>query len=237
MTRPWDTAQPFEYVIKQIQDANDFAAHANTPYTQEQIVNTAYSIVFNTGQFEDGCKKWRKRTAPLLQDWPSFKVFFAEEYNDWRDSQRNSAGAQYGSANAATDHQGFEEETIAAIANLATATAADRATTARLTETNAQLTSELKRTQEKLVIALEKIASLTTGTGARQPLRERNTNQKTRPPDRHYCWTHGYLSEHTSARCLNPAEGHQKYATARQPLGGSKIKKDDWIKRVTKIEY
>ena len=62
MTRPWDTAQPFEYVIKKIQDATDFAAHANTPYTQEQIVNTDYSIVFNTGQFEDGCKKGRKRT-------------------------------------------------------------------------------------------------------------------------------------------------------------------------------
>ena len=109
--RPWDTAQPFKYVIKQIQDATDFAAHDNTPYTQEQIVNTAYSIVFNTGQFEDGCKTWRKRIAPLLQDWPSFKIFFAEAYNDWRETQKTSAGNIYATANATPKQSLFEEET------------------------------------------------------------------------------------------------------------------------------
>ena len=43
--------------------------------------------------------------------------------------------------------QGYEAETIKAISNLATATASDRATTERLTETNAKLTEELKNTQ------------------------------------------------------------------------------------------
>ena len=55
----------------------------------------------------------------------------------------------------ATNNRVFEDETIAAIANLATATAADRATTAQLTATNAQLTTELKKTQDRLVEALK----------------------------------------------------------------------------------
>jgi hypothetical protein len=38
-----------------------------------------------------------------------------------------------------------------------------------------------------------------------------------------YCWTHGSSnnSRHTSATCMNPAEGHQAAATMDNPLGGS----------------
>ena len=106
--------------------------------------------MFNTGLFYDECKEWRKRTLPLRKDWPSFKQHFTEAYNDWKTTQRNTARTRSHTANAAVINQAFEEETIAAIANLATATASDRATTARLTETNAQLTLELKKTQERL---------------------------------------------------------------------------------------
>lgn len=237
MTAPWDPNQPFEFLVRQIQDAVDYAAHANTPYTAEQIVNTAYTLVFSTGVFEDECKAWRKRSHPLVNDWPNFKTFFAEAYNDWRETQKQSAGTRYSTANNVTHNkEAFEDDTIAAIANLATATASDRATTARLTETNAQLTAELRSTQDKLVKALEKIALLSSSSGTRQPLKERNTNRDNRPPDRHYCWTHGYLCEHTSGRCPEPGPGHQKFATARKPSGGSQKRKDEWIQRVTRVE-
>ena len=233
MSSPWDPNQPFEFLIRQIQNGIDFAAHGLAPLTTEQIVNTAYTVVANTGLFHEECKKWRKRTPPQLKDWPSFKVFFAEAYADWRVGQRQTANIRYGSANAVTT-QGYEAETIEAIANLATATASDRATTARLTETNAKLTEELKKTQQKLVEALEKLAKL---SNPRCPLAPKTGKENDkRPTDRHYCWTHGYLCEHTSGRCPNPAEGHQRYATARKPLGGSKLKYTEWIKRVTLVE-
>ena len=86
------------------------------------------------------------------------------------------------------------------------------------------------------VKALEKIALLSSSSGTRQPLKERNTNRDNRPPDRHYCWTHGYLCEHTSGRCPEPGPGHQKFATARKPSGGSQKRKDEWIQRVTRVE-
>ena len=53
------------------------------------------------------------------------------------------------------DEPQFEQRTIDAIANLATATASDRAAVAKLTATIADLTTELKTTQAKLVAALE----------------------------------------------------------------------------------
>ena len=172
MTAPWDPNQPFEYLVRQIQDAVDYAAHANTPYTAEQIVNTAYTLVFSTGVFEDECKAWQKRAHPLVNDWPNLKTFFAEAYNDWRETQKQAAGPRYSTANSVVQsNENFEDKTIAAIANLATATASDRATTARLTETNAQLAAELKTTQQKLVKALEKIATLSTATTAQHPFK------------------------------------------------------------------
>ena len=88
MNSPWDPNQPFEVLVRQIQDATDFASHGGSPYTQRQIVDTAYTLVYSTGLFHDDCKKWRKRIVPLLQDWPSFTKFFAEAYNDWRDAQK-----------------------------------------------------------------------------------------------------------------------------------------------------
>ena len=54
----WDLNQPFEVLIDQIEDAIDYAAAGNTPYSKEQITNMAYNIVYRTGIFRDECKTW-----------------------------------------------------------------------------------------------------------------------------------------------------------------------------------
>jgi hypothetical protein len=43
------------------------------------------------------------------------------------------------------------------------------------------------------------------------------------PRERGYCWTHGHTSgtNHTSASCKYPADGHQEDATAQNQMGGS----------------
>ena len=81
MNIPWDLNQPLEFLVKQIQDAVNYAAHANTPYTLKQIMNTVYTLIFNTGIFEDDWKKWRKRRPPQATKWPAFKMVFTEAYN------------------------------------------------------------------------------------------------------------------------------------------------------------
>ena len=46
MNAPYNPNMPFEFLIEQIQNAVDFAAHSGTPYTQNQIQATAYNLVF-----------------------------------------------------------------------------------------------------------------------------------------------------------------------------------------------
>ena len=162
MATPWDPNLPIEYIFRQIQDAMDYADHAKTPFSMEQIVNEAYILVFNTGLFENKCRKWRKRTTNM--SWVDFKKYVGEAYNDWREAKNTTAAANYATANMLTNNRVFEDENIAAIANLATVTAADRATKAKLTATNAQLTINLKKTQDILVDALESLERLSKPT-------------------------------------------------------------------------
>ena len=83
-----------------------------------------------------------------------------ERYNDWAAQQKITCSGYFPSANVLPavfeEQQEDKAKTIAAIANLATGTAANRATIASLTETSNNLTIKLRNTQAKLVAALEK---------------------------------------------------------------------------------
>ena len=76
----------------------------------------------------------------------------------------------------------FKQQTIVAIVNLATATANDQATVAKLTETIADLTTELKKTQTKLVTALEANARLANNN----PTANKENARSARNSNRHY---------------------------------------------------
>ena len=86
-----------------------------------------------------------------------FRVHFAKAHREWKANLCLTAGQHFPRANsvdtstATTNHQA---DTIDAIANLATATAADRAVVATITDTIAQLLSELALAQEKIILFL-----------------------------------------------------------------------------------
>ena len=112
-----------------------------------------------------------------------------------------------------------QESTIDAIANLATATAADRTAVANLTDTNAALTKSLAMSTEKLVSALTQVSTLTKQLAN---LRSNNAPRGKPPFERkHYCWTCGYGSAHSSWNCTTPAVGHQKCAKVADTMNGS----------------
>ena len=83
-------------------------------------------------------------------------MHFSKAHREWRANLRLTAGQHFPRANAvdATSVQNQQAETVYALANLATATAADRATVATLTDTIAQLSSELASAQAKLISSL-----------------------------------------------------------------------------------
>jgi hypothetical protein len=121
----------------------------------------------------------------------------------------------------------LQQDTAMAIANLATATAADRSTVAALCATNAQLTADLTATYALLTSARQTVTALQVELAT---LKATANSNATPPPNTiaHYCWTHGYKvgGRHTSSTCTNPVTGHQTAATRAAPMGGSIRGKD-----------
>jgi hypothetical protein len=105
MKQPCDINQRIEILYKQIEDAIDFTTAGQTPYSTQQVLSIAFQLVFRTGTFVDDCKIW-KRQATAYKTWPQLKL--------------DAAGF------STQDIPGYHEDTIGAIANLATATAANR---------------------------------------------------------------------------------------------------------------
>ena len=82
-SKKWDPNQPFEVLIDQIEEAVDFADAGGQPYTAQQIINNAYTIVFQTGMFFDDCKTWRAK-PDADKTWQNFKTHFGEAQRQLR---------------------------------------------------------------------------------------------------------------------------------------------------------
>jgi hypothetical protein len=59
----YDPNLPIETLFDQVENAVDFAAAGNTPHFPEQVVATAYQLIFATGLFLDDCKVWKRQLA------------------------------------------------------------------------------------------------------------------------------------------------------------------------------
>ena len=132
-----------------------YAELGEAPFTSKQVVDIALLCLAKTGVLNDDLKEWN--CFPLLdRTWPKFRVHFSKAHREWRANLYLTAGQHFPRANAvdATSVQNHQAETVDALANLATATAADRATVATLTYTITQLSSELASAQAKLISSL-----------------------------------------------------------------------------------
>ena len=142
MPARYDTNAPIETLFAQIADGVAYAELGEAPFTSKQVVDIALLCLAKTGVFKDDLKEWN--CFPLLdRTWPKFRVNFAKAHREWRANLRLTAGQHFPRANAvyATSVQNHQAKTVNALANLAMATAADRATVATLTDTIAQLSS------------------------------------------------------------------------------------------------
>ena len=220
MKAGYDVNLPIETLFRQIENAIDYASAGNTPYTPAQVLTIAYQILFQTAIFADDCRDW-KRQPEAYKTWPQFKIDFTRAHQEYRESQVTTPRAVGFHADEFTPTNS-QQETIEAIANLATATAADRTAVANLTTTVTDLTTALGKSNSKLVAALERITVLTQQLAAckavpgGRPIVPSNSSGRS-----HYCWTCGHRSIHSSWNCETPATGHQKRATRSNTMGGS----------------
>jgi hypothetical protein len=111
------------------------------------------------------------------------------------------------------------ESTIGALANLATATAADRGVVATLTEANARLVKQLEDNSNEL---RELKALIKKERVEKRGQRIFNTSPS------NYFWTHGYkvVNTHTSLSCNLPKQGHKREATQANNMEGSQANKE-----------
>jgi hypothetical protein len=135
MRRAWDPQQPVESFFKQIQDCADNSEAGGVLIGHPQQINIGYAKIFATGHFLSACRRWNEK--PLAgKTWAQFKAHFSAAHCQHKQMQGDSAAtAGYHSANAAvgqTEDQ-MDEATIGVLANLATATAADRGVVETLT--------------------------------------------------------------------------------------------------------
>ena len=130
MKKPILAETLFEEFVKQIETAVNAVA-TQVPYTRQQIVSIAFTMVENAGIYYDGVKEWRRKDT-AEKTWEAFKKFFAREFREIRFQPRTSVLEGYGkTTNTRGGHVNATEferqqQQAEALANLATLTAADR---------------------------------------------------------------------------------------------------------------
>ena len=144
MKQPISSETLFEDFVEQIETKVDAVA-TQVPYTRQQIVIIAFTMVENAGIYYNGVKEWRQKDT-ADKTWEAFKTFFARKFREIRVQPRTSASEGYGTktsmrgghANAAEIE--IQQQQAEVLANLATATAAYRQAVAELPISNATLT-------------------------------------------------------------------------------------------------
>jgi hypothetical protein len=212
-------------LFQQIQDARDFAVAGGQPYGAAMIVNVAHTLVFTTGLFPDTCRAWQSR-AIAEKTWAQFKLDFATAPREFRLTNQTAQQSGFHSANMMIE-QGRDEtmqDTVDAIAQLATATASDRGTVATLATTNAKLATQLEAAHAQIAQLKSEIATLKNkikpAWQGQRPVKTTNNGS--------YCWPHGYqvANSHTSATCNMKKSGHQDAANKSNPMGGVQLGKE-----------
>jgi hypothetical protein len=98
------------------------------------------------------CRRWNEKPS-AERTWTHFKSHFAAAHRQHKQMQGESAAtAGYHSANAAMTQNEYQmaEATIVALANMQTATAADRGVVAALTQANSRLAKQLEENSSEL---------------------------------------------------------------------------------------
>ena len=60
MKTPMDVTCPFIILMNQISDSAEFADTGNSPYSEQQLIDTALLLVQKTGVFNVGVREWRR---------------------------------------------------------------------------------------------------------------------------------------------------------------------------------
>ena len=89
---PYDANHPIKNLFNHVDNAVEYAASGETPYTPKQVVTMTYQLVFQTDLFLNNCKIYKRKTAAERM-WTNFKIHFLSAHQEWRETQDTMAGA------------------------------------------------------------------------------------------------------------------------------------------------
>ena len=134
--------------MQQVKEIQEFANNRGRTIAYEDIVDTIYTLVYNTGLLYDDCDKWDDKKHDK-KTWANFQAHFQEAQRKFKRKQKSltRAGGYHG-ANNIKEMDGTHD----ALINLATAAAEVREkmmsqckNIADLTKTVATLTRKLQQ--------------------------------------------------------------------------------------------
>ena len=148
LSEPWDANRPFQELVQQVQEIQEFADDGGRTIADKDTVNKIYTPVYNMGLFYYDCDKWDKKQW-VKKIWANFQAHFQSAQRKYATKQKSSmrAGGYHG-ANNIKDMDG----THGALIKIATDAEEDRETMMsqnktiyELTETVAALTRQLQK--------------------------------------------------------------------------------------------
>ena len=57
----WDPNSPFDCLVQQLEDCQDYTDDGGQPYTTDQLLRIAYTLVIKTGLYFEDCKAWNAK--------------------------------------------------------------------------------------------------------------------------------------------------------------------------------
>ena len=151
MCATWDPNSPFDCLIQQVEDGRDYTDDGGQPYTAEQLLRIAYTLVFKTDLYFEDCKAWNACPA-AARTWDNFKTHFQTAQCLLRDKMRTTkqAGfhsnlAQHPTQHATQPPAEYQE----ALINLASSTVADRELLTKLATSVAAINQHISQLNHK----------------------------------------------------------------------------------------
>ena len=141
----WDPNSPFDCLVQQLEDGQDYADDGGQPYTADQLLRIAYTLIFKTGLYFEDCKAWNVKPNNE-KTWTNFKAHFQRAQRLLRDQLRTTKQAGF-TGNLAIQHQPNNTqpppEYRDALVNLATSAATDRKLLTKLATTIANINDHI----------------------------------------------------------------------------------------------
>ena len=143
----WDPNSPFDCLVQQLEDGQDYANDGSQPYTTDQLLRIAYTLVFKTGLYFEDCKAWNAKPNNE-KTWTNFKAHFHCAQRLLRDQLHTTKQAGF-TSNIAIHPQPNETqpppEYREALVNLATSAATDCKLLTTLATTVANINDHLQK--------------------------------------------------------------------------------------------